>query len=654
MKHRLTLILVLILSLLLSACGGSGTATPPSGPVESDIVVEAIDGLSDDFIRGVDVSSVLAQEASGVKYYNFDGEEQDLFQTLADAGVNYIRVRVWNDPYDAAGNGYGGGNNDVAAAAEIGARAAACGLKLLVDFHYSDFWADPSKQYAPKAWEGMELEEKCTALAAFTQESLTTIREAGADIGMVQIGNEINNGMAGETNWSNIAKLLEAASGAVRAFAEAEALDVKIAVHFTNITDTTGFERLLQRLDTHAIDYDVLAVSYYSFWHGTLENLTDVLTQVVEQYGKEVMVAETSYPYTTEDGDGHGNSSSLATDGYGITVQGQANMIRDVAAAVASVGEKGIGLFYWEPAWIPVQVYDYTAPDAAQVLAQNQALWEQYGSGWASSYSGEYDADAAAYYGGSSWDNQALFDWYGHPLASLKVFGLLGCGATAPKQADYWADVALNVNIGSPLALPETIDVVFNDRSQEAVAVTWDADQTAAIDTSVNGEYEISGTLSTGEAVSAQVSVLSVNFVTNPSFEDGLTGWTITGTTAGSTDAQNKSSDAHSGDISLHFWDTASQSFTVSQSFTDLEPGTYTLSCFLQGGDCGDGQSFVLFAQQNDSEWTAEATVDGWINWKNPVIDSIEVTDGTLTIGMEVTAGGGGWGTIDDFTLTKN
>ena len=169
----------------------------PSASEEADIFVEPVSGLSDDFIMGMDFFSVIAEEESGVVYYDEDGNEADLFQVLADAGVNYIRVRVWNDPYDAEGNGYGGGNNDVEKAVQIGSRAAKYGMKLLVDFHYSDFWADPAKQMAPKGWEGYTPAEKQDALYEYTKESLQAIIDGGADVGIVQIGNEINNGLAG-------------------------------------------------------------------------------------------------------------------------------------------------------------------------------------------------------------------------------------------------------------------------------------------------------------------------------------------------------------------------------------------------------------------------------------------------------------------------
>ena len=135
------------------------TAEPAKGEVsEKDIEKQVkdweqpIENLSENFILGMDVSSVLVEENSGVKYYNFEGEEQDVFKTLSEAGINYIRLRVWNDPYDGEGHGYGGGNNDLATAISLGKRATDCGMKVYIDFHYSDFWADPGQQHVPKAW----------------------------------------------------------------------------------------------------------------------------------------------------------------------------------------------------------------------------------------------------------------------------------------------------------------------------------------------------------------------------------------------------------------------------------------------------------------------------------------------------------------------
>ena len=151
---------------------------------ESSLYVKKIENLPEDFIFGMDASCVIALEESGVKYYNFDGEEEDVFKILADNGVNYIRVRIWNDPYDKDGNGYGGGNCDIDKAVLIGQRATKYGMKLLVNFHYSDFWADPGKQMVPKAWQGMEIEEKTEAVYQYTKECLQKLKDAGVDVGM--------------------------------------------------------------------------------------------------------------------------------------------------------------------------------------------------------------------------------------------------------------------------------------------------------------------------------------------------------------------------------------------------------------------------------------------------------------------------------------
>ena len=280
----------------------------PTEAEPADIYVEPVPDISDDFIRGMDASAVLAEENSGVKYYNYDGEEQDVFMTLAQSGVNYIRLRVWNDPYDENGNGYGGGNNDVETAIELGKRATKYGMKVCIDFHYSDFWADPKRQHAPKAWEGMSIDEKSEALYTFTKDSLTQILDAGVNVGMVQIGNEINNGMSGETILPNVMNLLCSGSRAVREISQDYVRDIQIAVHYTNINDADGIGKIAYNLSSFGVDYDIFGLSYYPFWHGTTQNMQTVAKNIQDKYGKKVMIAETSYCYTSEDGDGSGNS----------------------------------------------------------------------------------------------------------------------------------------------------------------------------------------------------------------------------------------------------------------------------------------------------------------------------------------------------------
>ena len=378
------------------------------------IRVEPVENLPNDFICGMDASSVLTEEKSGVKFYDFEGKEQDVFLTLAQAGINYIRLRVWNNPYDENGHGYGGGNNDVATAIELGKRATKYGMKVCIDFHYSDFWADPKRQHVPKAWQGMTAEEKSEALYEFTIESLTQLLDAGVDVGMVQIGNEINYGMSGETEPKKVTLLLCSGSRAVREVSKQYKRDIQIIVHYTNLAEFERLDYLVSNLNTYSVDYDILGLSYYPFWDVGMGDMSVVLKTLREKYNKKVMIMETSYCYTSEDGDGFANSivgTEDIVEGYPATVQGQANMVRDVVDAVNQAG--GIGVFYWEGTWIPV---NKTSED-------NSLIWEKFGSGWASSYAAEYDPeDAGLYYGGCSWENQALFDFNGYPLASLNVF----------------------------------------------------------------------------------------------------------------------------------------------------------------------------------------------------------------------------------------
>lgn len=625
------------------------TAFPlPEGPEEADIYVEPVADISDDFIRGMDASEVLVEENSGVKYYNYDGEEQDVFMTLAQSGVNYVRLRVWNDPYDENGNGYGGGNNDVETAIELGKRATKYGMKVFIDFHYSDFWADPKRQHAPKAWEGMSIEEKCDALNTFTKESLTKLLDAGVDVGMVQIGNEINNGMSGETLMPNVMNLLCSGSRAVREIAESYGKDIQIAVHYTNINDPDQINKIAYNLQSFGVDYDIFGMSYYPFWHGTSDGMQAVAKNIQEKYGKKVMIAETSYCYTSEDGDGCGNSvngTDDLVDGYAATVQSQATMIRDICAAANEAGV--IGVFYWGGTWVPV----------GKATEDNSPIWEKYGSGWASSYASDYDPeDAGLYYGGCSWDNQAMFDFEGHPLASLNVFKYLKYGATAPLAIDSIPEVYHTCDVGGEVKLPETVDVIYNDRSaNKQVLVTWDEAQIAEIDTEKGGTYDVTGSLEDGTTVTCHVEVKMINYAKNPSFEDADTSmWKVSYEgEKNPTDFQTKTDDAHTGDVSFHFWSESDMEFSIEQELTDLEPGTYQLLAYAQGGDVSEDAAMELYAIVDGKELTKPFMVTGWADWKNPTIPEIKVTDGTLTIGVRMKCNAKSWGTVDDFTLNR-
>ncbi len=635
---------MLLIALLAGSFGCTLKPASPavSGPVEAGLIVNKVEALTDAFALGADVSSLIALENSGVTYYDFEGAVQDPLLTMREAGLNYIRVRVWNDPYDADGNGYGGGNCDIETAAAIGKRAAQYGLKLLVDFHYSDFWADPSKQQAPKAWAKMTLEQKAEALSAYTSASLQTLRDAGATVGMVQIGNETTKGLCGETTWPAIYRLLAAGAAAVRAFDD----EIRIAVHFTNPEDGE-YGNYAFLLDHYGVDYDIFASSYYPYWHGTLEDLVSELRNIADTYDKQVMVAETAWAYTLDDSDGHGNTigEKLTYEKrYPFTVQGQANALSSVIAAIASLGDAGAGVFYWEPAWIAVPAESHEA---------RAALWEQYGSGWASSYAAAYDpSDAGVYYGGCACENQALFDAAGHPLESLKVFSYVKTGTRCPVKVDTIEPLYLTVRRNNAISLPEHVAALNNDGTTADIPVLWETADLPGIAASAVGTYPVYGEAG-GLPVTCYINLVDENYVDNYSFEESDTSmWAVTDIAPGKqTDFQVKKSDAHTGSVALHFWNANAVEWKAEQVIGNLKSGVYRFSMQAQGGDMDGSAALYIYAIADGITYTMPFAVNGWANWVQPVIERIPCEGGTITIGVSVRCNGGGWGTVDDFLL---
>ena len=440
----------------------------------------------------------------------------------------------------------------------------------------------------------------------------------------------------------------------MREVSKAAGKDIQVAVHYTDIDKQGEVAKITADLEKYGVDYDIFAMSYYSFWHGSMENMQDMAEYVQDTYGKKVVIAETSYCYTSEDGDGSGNSVSGdgdLVDGYDATVQGQADMLRDICAAADEADIMGV--FYWEGTWIPVGPAD----------AGNSSIWEKYGSGWASSYSGSYDPkDAGKYYGGCSWDNQAMFDFTGHPLDSLKVFRELKYGATAPLAVEKVPDVEVSCNVGAELALPETAQVVYNDKTaNREVPVVWDAEQTAAIDTNIGGSYKVEGILQDEEldeeyrTVVANVEVKLINYVVNSGFEDSDTSmWKVTyNGKENPTDYQVNAKDARTGEIAFHFWSASEMDFSIEQEVTGLEPGTYQLSAFSQGGDMLSSSVLELYAIADGQEYTQQFELTGYADWKEPTVADIKLTGDTIVVGVRMKCNGGSWGTVDDFTLNR-
>lgn len=344
-------------------------------------------------VLGADVSSLAKSEDVGGVYRDVDGRAGDALQILRAHGMNWIRLRVWVNPAD--------GYHDKAELLTMARRAKALGLKVLVDLHYSDFWADPGKQWTPDAWAGQTYDALKQTMVAYTRDILGSLVAQGTPADIVQLGNEINPGLlwdysatwtgcssaddgAGGTrtvchteNWDHVADLLTSASNAVKSVSPT----TKVMLHLANGGDNGTFRWWFDNVTQRGVPYDVIGVSHYVYWHGDFAALQFNLDDIVARYDKDVIVVETAYLFTTEDKDGWENiAPSPATPlvpGYSPTPAGQAAMFRDVLSVVRAVPNgRGLGAFWWDATWTGVPGNGWTPRDPSQGNAwENQALF---------------------------------------------------------------------------------------------------------------------------------------------------------------------------------------------------------------------------------------------------------------------------------------
>ncbi|MFF5896659.1 arabinogalactan endo-beta-1,4-galactanase [Streptomyces argenteolus] len=339
-------------------------------------------GLS---VRGGDLSTLPKNEAYGATYRNASGTAGDAMSILKSSGMNYVRLKVWVNPAD--------GYNTKARVLAMAKRAKALGMKILVDFHYSDAWADPGKQNKPAAWAGHGYTQLRTDVYNHTYDVLNALKAQGTTADMVQIGNEINGGMLwpeGSTdNWSQLAGLITSGANAAKAVSSG----TKVALHLAEGGDNAGTRWWFDNAVAQKVPFDVIALSYYGYWHGALSELQANLDDAASRYGKPVMVAETAYAHTLANDDGLENNVATTNQlvtGYPATPAGQAANLRDVMNVVEAVPNgRGLGAVYWEPSWTAVT-----------------------GSGW----------DPADPSSGNAWENQAVFDHNGKLLPAATWF----------------------------------------------------------------------------------------------------------------------------------------------------------------------------------------------------------------------------------------
>ncbi|AQZ63547.1 arabinogalactan endo-1,4-beta-galactosidase [[Actinomadura] parvosata subsp. kistnae] len=349
--------------LVLALCAA---ATVPAGPP-----AHAAASLS---MLGADVSTLQRALDLGAPYYDAGGARRDPLDILKGVGVNYARLRIWHNP----ASGY----NNKAKVLQQARAIKAKGLKLMVDFHYSDTWADPGKQDKPAAWSSHGISQLQTDVYNHTYDVCTALKAQGTTPDSVQIGNEINTGMLWNdgkvvnNDFTNLSLLLKAGYNATKACDSG----TQVIIHTAMAGSLTSARWFYDGIRAKGVPWDITGLSYYCMWHGTLSNLSTVIADLRARYGKSVVVAETAYPFTADDADSTPNAVTSGCSGYGLTWQGQGAQFAAVQNTARNAG--AIGVFYWEPTW-------YAVP----------------GNGWD-------PANLAT--SGDGWDNMAVFNWTGH------------------------------------------------------------------------------------------------------------------------------------------------------------------------------------------------------------------------------------------------
>ena len=326
-------------------------------------------------MRGADVSTLQRALDLGERYYDTNGAAADPVDILKAAGVNYARLRIWNNP----ASGY----NNKAKVLQQARTLKSKGLKLLIDFHYSDTWADPGKQFKPQAWSTHNLAQLQRDVYDYTLDVCRSLRAQGTTPDSVQIGNEINVGLLWpegrvvNNDFAPLASLLKQGYAATKACNPS----TQVMIHVADADSLANARWFYDGIRAQGVTWDITALSYYCFWHGTLANLYNVITDVRTRYGKPVVLAETAYGFTTADADSEPNvwTGSPLCDNILATWAGQAQQFTWVQNTARDAG--AIGVFYWEPTWTAIP-----------------------GNGW----------DPADINGtGDGWDNMAVFDWNG-------------------------------------------------------------------------------------------------------------------------------------------------------------------------------------------------------------------------------------------------
>lgn len=302
-------------------------------------------------LRGADVSSTLLEERAGIRVRD-QGHDEPVERILARHGASHVRLRIWVDPIP--------GWNDMESALTMARRAEEAGLRLLVDLHYSDTWADPRNQNPPARWRGQDLAELCRSVETYTRDVVEAFARQGTPPEMIQIGNEISHGLlwpvgripGDDDSWVALARLL-------RAGIDGAGPGPRIMIHTDLGGDNGAARHFYDRLTAHDVAFDVVGLSYYPFWHGPLAGIRDNMVDLALRYDRDVVVVEAAYPWTLDNPAAHPDRFCTSTEQlpdsatYPPTPAGQAAFFEALRGCLGRVpGGHGLGFVVWEPAWL--------------------------------------------------------------------------------------------------------------------------------------------------------------------------------------------------------------------------------------------------------------------------------------------------------------
>jgi arabinogalactan endo-1,4-beta-galactosidase len=337
------------------------------------------------FIKGIDVSVLQQIEANGGVFLE-NGIEKDALQIFEENGLNYIRLRIWH----TTAHGY----NNLEKTLLMASRVKSSGLKLLLDIHYSDTWADPAHQTKPTAWNNLTFSALKDSVYQYTGNVITALKNQNTLPDIVQIGNEIICGMLWDEGrvcdqfntpqqWNQLGDLIKESIRGINENIAPED-NVTIMIHIDRGGDNIGSQWFFNNLLAQDVEFDIIGLSYYPWWHGTLSDLESNTIDLANRYEKDIIIVEYAYPWTLEWYDTTHNlvgDSTQLHPGYLATVDGQTNFLSDLIDLVQNIPDnKGLGLFYWTPEWISTYTF------------------------------------------GSPWENLTLFNFAGEVLSSISVF----------------------------------------------------------------------------------------------------------------------------------------------------------------------------------------------------------------------------------------